>query len=108
MAILNTVHPGTEKVAVTENITSVGAGKWIIVAENVKHNISVELKVTSGTGKVQTTMDSRAAMEADTADAIDWNKGTISATDDDVIIGAVTGIRGNLETAGDITIKVVA
>lgn len=48
---------------------------------------------TVGTGKVQYTLDSNAAIDASTADWIDWPAGSVSVATVDSLIAPVTAVR---------------
>lgn len=88
-----------------ETITTVGNGSWIVLNESNKDFVA-RLVVNSGTGKIQYTLDNLSAISNDTAEAIDWSKGVLSASDDSIFSNA-TAVRGVLSAAGAITIKVV-
>ncbi len=91
--------------AETEALIVVGAGPWVVVDSEVEFPIAAKLKVGGGTGKIQTTDGTLDEMKAGTADADDWDKDVISATDNGVIGGPVTGVRAYLSTAGSVILK---
>jgi len=59
----------------------------------------------AGTGKIQTTTSLDSAVKAGNPVWKDWPKGEVTGTVDDVIIGAVSGIRG-VSITGEIKIEV--
>lgn len=72
----------------------------------LKRNVSCRIHTEENTGKFQTTLSSLNAIKNNTALWSDWDKGSITGTDSDVIIGQITGLRGVSES-GEIVIEVL-
>ena len=71
-----------------------------------KTAISVRLICGANTGKIRTSTSSDAAVAAGTANWNDWDKGTVTGTTEDVIVGPVTGIYA-VSVSGEITVEIV-
>ncbi len=67
-------------------------------------SLSAQVICASGTGKVQTTLDTAAKIDAETALWDDWEGGDVTGTVTDSLISSVTGIRG-VSVSGAITFK---
>ena len=72
-------------------IAAPGNGDAVLIPASVRQ-ISVTLKVTAGSGKVQTSTSTVEAVVAGTADWVDWDHGVAIATLTDVC-SPVTAIR---------------
>lgn len=72
-------------------IVATGNGNPILIPTQVQY-ISVALIVTTGSGKIQTTVSTKADVEADNALWFDWSAGVVSENTADVA-RPVTAIR---------------
>lgn len=73
---------------------------------NGLYAISVALIAGSGTGKIQYTLDSEAAIDGSTATWFDWNKGDVTGDNIDAFISPVSGIRC-VSSSGAMTFKIL-
>lgn len=69
-----------------------GNGESFIVPTNAL-GLTVTLKITSGTGKIQTTDSPVSAIQGGTAVWCDWDDGAVSATKQGACFPAPRGIR---------------
>lgn len=69
-------------------------------------SILVSLIISSGSGKIQTTVSSLDNVKASSANWVDWDYGTVTTTTADVFYN-VTAVRG-VRTTGTVTIEVRA
>lgn len=92
----------------SQTLTSGTIGSSLLVPDEsgIIENITISLVISSGSGKVQTTASSRAAVKAGTANWVDWDRGVVSATTTDVFFD-VTAIRA-VRSAGTIILEVRA
>jgi len=87
----------------SETLSSPGNGTWIEFPNGVD-GASVELVISSGTGKVQATSDSLSRVQAGSAEGVDWDLGVVSGTTQDYC-APVTAIRA-VNVSGTIKINV--
>lgn len=66
-----------------EILSSSGNGEWVLIPAGVE-GVSETLKIAAGEGKIQRTTSPIADIENSIEVAIDWDKGSIVATDTDV------------------------
>jgi len=91
----------------TGTITTGATGDSLVIPPlPAGRNITCKVLCNSSSGYFQTTTSSDAAVAAGTATWKTWVLGTVSATTDDIIGSAVTGIRG-VSVSGEITIEIV-
>ncbi len=69
-------------------------------------HLSVSMICGSNTGKIQTTISSLAKIEAGTATWIDWDKGSVTGTQIDVLVALVSAIRG-VSVSGSVSFEIL-
>ena len=102
MAIVNII--GKQGYAYQETIAS-GNGDSVIVHPLNGKPLTCTLIAGSNTGKIQFTTSSEAAVIAGTATWQDW-EGVTTGTGSDVLVGAVTAVRG-VSTSGEVKVELV-
>jgi len=70
-----------------------------------QRNVTMQVVAGAGNGKFQFTLDSDLEVEEGSADWFDWDKGSVTGTEQDVAISAITGLRG-VSVSGEITIRI--
>jgi hypothetical protein len=103
MAIVNI--SGTKGHSYQETIATGTNGDSVIVHPLNGKPLTCTLIAGAGTGKIQFTTSSEAAVIAGTATWQDW-EGVTTGTGSDVLIGAVTAVRG-VSTSGEVKIELV-
>ena len=88
-----------------ESIATPSDGDWILIPDDIR-SVAVALNVTTGTGKIQTTVDSVAKVQAGTATPIDWDDGVVAVDTADVF-APVTAVR-QVNASGTTEIQVRA
>ena len=102
MAIVNI--SGTKGHSYQETIAS-GNGDSVIVHPLNGKPLTCTLIAGSNTGKIQFTTSSEAAVIAGTATWQDW-EGVTTGTGSDVLVGAVTAVRG-VSADGEVKVEFV-
>lgn len=74
-------------------IAAPGNGNPVIIPGACRYGVGVVLQVTAGSGKVQYTIDSLAAVIAGTAIWEDWTASAVSVSTSDLVSPVVKAIR---------------
>ena len=90
----------------TETIASGNGTTIAIPAMPAGTRVTCTMIAGANSGKFQITTSSDAAVAAGTCTWVDWSKGAITGTDQDVVTGPITGIRG-VSTSGSVDIEIV-
>lgn len=91
--------------AYQETIADGQIGETVLV-NPVRDRVTCVIVSSGNTGKVQVTTSPFAQIELGNETWVDWAKGDVTATTQDVLVGPVTAIRG-VSVSGEITFEAV-
>ncbi len=89
----------------TESVAATVTSDPVIIPTHVR-KIIANLVISSGVGKIQTSISSIAAIKAGSANWIDWDSGDVSVTTQDVA-ERVNGVRV-VNTSGTVVLELLA
>ena len=92
----------------TENVASAETSNPVKIKPTGRGTTygTVQLVCAGATAKIQFTLDTFAAIDAETATWTDWDKGEVTGTQTDVFAGPITGLRC-VSTSGPVAWKIL-
>lgn len=97
-------HGGTSRTRIIEHsIPSGETGPWILLVPGTPCTVSLH---PGTSGKLQFTTSRKELIDADTARAIDWSRGTVTSAVADIPEGPVTAVRG-VSVSGTLVLELV-
>jgi len=90
----------------TENLLDGATGDAIIIPPLNGQPVTCTMRITGVSGKFQFTTSTDAIVASGTAVWQDWALGTVTANVSDVLLGAVTAVRG-VSVSGTVDIDVM-